>query len=73
MCPVLAQSHPWTNVPSVDGASNTVGIFMMQEWCAKVGRCVCCECISIFLAFVHGVCMSVLCVQHTFAYMCSCV
>ena len=40
MWPVMAQSHPWTNVPSVDGASSTVGIIKMQEWCAKVGRCV---------------------------------
>ena len=31
MWPVLAQSHPWTNVPSMDGASTTVGIVKMQE------------------------------------------
>ena len=36
MWPVMAQSHPWTNVPSVDGASTTVGIIKMQEWCVKV-------------------------------------
>ena len=37
MCSVLAQSHPWTNVPSMDGASITVCIMKMQEWCAEVG------------------------------------
>ena len=39
MLPVLAQSHPWIDVPSMDGASTTVRIVKMQEWCAKVGRC----------------------------------
>ena len=33
---VLVQSHPWTDVPSMDGASTTVDIVKMQEWCAKV-------------------------------------
>ena len=33
---VLVQSHPWTDVPSVDGAPTTVDIVKMQEWCAKV-------------------------------------
>ena len=36
MWPVLEQSHPCTNVPSMDGATTTVGITKMQEWCAKV-------------------------------------
>ena len=36
MWPVLVQSHLLTNVPSVDGASTTVGIIKMQESCAKV-------------------------------------
>ena len=38
MWPVLAQSHSWTIVPSLDGATTTVGMQKMQEWCAKVGR-----------------------------------
>ena len=33
---VLAQSHPWTDAPSVDGTSTTVCMTKMQEWCAKV-------------------------------------
>ena len=36
---VLAQSHPWINAPSMDGASTTVCIVEMQEWHAKVQRC----------------------------------
>ena len=44
MWPVMAQSHPWTDVPSVDGASTTVGMVKMQEWCATVGR---------FIAIAH--------------------
>ena len=39
--PVLAQSYHWTDAPSMDGASTTVGILEMQEWCAKVGSFVC--------------------------------
>ena len=31
MWPVMVQSHPWTDVPSVDGASTTVDIVKMQE------------------------------------------
>ena len=38
MWPVMVQSRPWTDVPSVDGAPTTVDIVKMQEWCAKVGR-----------------------------------
>ena len=47
MWPVLAQSHPWTDVPSVDGASTTVCMVKMQEWCAMVGRiaCMCLVCV----------------------------
>ena len=44
MWSVLAQSHPWTDVPSVDGASTTVGMVKMQELCATVGR---------FIAIAH--------------------
>ena len=39
MLPVLVQSHPWTDVPSMDGASATVCIVKMPEYHAKVGRC----------------------------------
>ena len=61
MWPVLAQSHPWTNVSSVDGASTIVGIMKMQESCAKVGMCVCTKmcvlCIMCdYVAFVHCMC-----------------
>ena len=60
----MAQSHPWTNVPSVDGASSTVGIIKMQELCAKVGRyihadsrvCVLCVvmcCVCTLCKFMH--------------------
>ena len=38
MWPVMVQSHPWTDVPSGDGASTTVGMVKMLEWCATVGR-----------------------------------
>ena len=38
MWPVQAQSHPWIDASSVDGASKTVGIVKMQEWCARVNR-----------------------------------
>ena len=47
MWPVLAQSHPWTDVPSVDGASTTVCIVKMQEWCVKVGWYVYCVCVHV--------------------------
>ena len=59
MWPVMAQSHPWTNVPSVDGAPTTVGIIKMQESCAKVGRCmhangrVCVACVALHLNTLH--------------------
>ena len=36
MWPVLVQRHSWTGVPSMDGASTTVVMVKMQEWCAKV-------------------------------------
>ena len=32
----LAQSHHWIYVSSVDGASTTVVMVKMQEWCVKV-------------------------------------
>ena len=32
----VAQNYPWTYVPSMDGASTTVFMKKMQEWCAKV-------------------------------------
>ena len=38
MWPVQAQRHHWTDASSVDGASTTVGIVKMQEWCARVNR-----------------------------------
>ena len=57
MSSVLAQSHLWTNVPSMDGASMTVGIIKMQEWCAKVGRCVYMVCMRVIY------CICALCVH----------
>ena len=45
MWPVLVQSHPWTDVPSGDGASTTVGMVKMLEWCAMVGRFIACMCL----------------------------
>ena len=44
MWPVLVQRHHWADASSVDGASTTVGMVKMQEWCAKVGR---------FIAIAH--------------------
>ena len=51
MWAVLAQSHPWTNVTSMDGAFTTVGIVKMQEWCAEVS-CVCTENMCVLYACV---------------------
>ena len=44
----MAQSHHWTNVPSMDGASVTVGMVKMQEWCAKVVK---------VIAYAHILCV----------------
>ena len=68
MWPVMAQSHPWTNVPSVVGASTTVGIMKMQEWCVKVKGSVCMYlvCVSMCTVCVHGAC--VLCVYSEYSY-----
>ena len=63
MWPVMVQSHPWTDVPSVDGAPTTVCIVKMQEWCAKVGRFIVCACTCI--AFLYSVC------TYSVAYECS--
>ena len=69
MWPVLAQSHPWTNVPSVDGASTTVHILKMQEWCAKVRSYVCVRILGrhvhvcpvyfvlLYCIYMHGACV----------------
>ena len=60
MWAVMAQSHPWTNVTSMDGAFTTVGIVKMQEWCAEVELCmyreyVCiiCVCSCTFLPMIY--------------------
>ena len=53
MCSVLAQSHPWTDVPSMDGASTTVCIVKMQEWCAEVGRSVVYVVLMFILQLFH--------------------
>ena len=79
MCSVLAQSHPWTNVPSMDGASITVGIMKMREWCVEVGRfevymvLVCIASFCVHLLFSYAVCALVCCVLHcTCTWMCTC-
>ena len=66
MWPVMAQSHPWTNVPSVDGAPTTVGIMKMQEWCVKVKG-------SVYMYFMHiNVCQCALYVYMVHVY-CECM
>ena len=57
MWPVMVQSHPWTDVPSVDGASTTVDMVKMQEWCAKVSRFIVsigCTCIQNNFSVIHA-------------------
>ena len=51
MWTALAQSHPWTDVHSMDGAMRTVGIVKMQEWCAKKVNKLCVLC--VFIQCVH--------------------
>ena len=79
MWPVMAQSHPWTNVPSVDGAPTTVGIIKMQESCAKVGRCihadgrVCVVCVVLHLNTLHvHTSACAVCVHCASSCMCVC-
>ena len=60
MWPVLAQSHPWTDVTLMDGTTSTaVGIGTMQEWCAEVySRCVyVCVCVWVWVCGCVFVCV----------------